>query len=86
MDVRLKNKTTGRYEHKHIAHRSLTLYPEDMRQPLSDAQWNWVAERFIEKMGLEGCRYVVVRHGDTVTGLGHAHIALNLVRPDGTQN
>jgi Relaxase/Mobilisation nuclease domain len=85
VDVRLKNKTTGRYEHKHIAHWSLTLAPEDMRQPLSDAQWNWVAERFVEKMGLTGCRYVVVRHGDTVTGLGHAHIALNLVRPDGTR-
>jgi hypothetical protein len=85
VDVRLKNKTTGRYEHKHIAHWSLTLAPEDMRQPLSDAQWNWVAERFIEKMGLTGCRYVVVRHGDTVTGLGHAHIALNLVKPDGTR-
>ena len=85
VDVRLKNKTTGQYEHKHIAHWSLTLAPEDMRQPLSDAQWNWVAERFVEKMGLTGCRYVVVRHGDTVTGLGHAHIALNLVKPDGAR-
>ncbi len=83
--MRLKKKTTGQYEHKHIAHWSLTLAPEDMRQPLSDAQWNWVAERFVKKMGLEGCRYVVVRHGDTVTGLGHAHIALNLVRLDGTR-
>jgi hypothetical protein len=36
-------------------------------------------------MGLTGCRYAVVRHGDTVTGLGHAHIALNLVKPDGTR-
>ena len=85
VDVRLKNKTTGRYEHKHIAHWSLTLAPQDMSQPLSDAQWNWVAERFIEKMGLTGCRHVVVRHGDTVTGLGHVHIALNLVKPDGTR-
>jgi hypothetical protein len=47
VDVRLKNKTTGRYEQKHIAHWSLTLAPEDMCQPLSDAQWNWVAERFV---------------------------------------
>ena len=30
VDVRLKNKTTGRYEHEHIAHWSLTLAPEDM--------------------------------------------------------
>ena len=36
-------------------------------------------------MGLTGCRYAVVRHGDTVTGLGHVHIALNLVKPDGTR-
>jgi hypothetical protein len=85
VDVRLKDKTTGLYEHKHIAHWSLTLAPGDMKQPLSDRQWNWVAERFMEKMDLTGCRYAVVRHGDTVTGLGHAHIALNLVKPDGTR-
>ena len=39
----------------------------------------------MDKMGLTGCRYAVVRHGDTVTGLGHAHIALSLVKADGTR-
>jgi hypothetical protein len=85
VDIRLKDKATGQYEHKHIAHWSLTLAPGDMKQPLTDRQWNWVAERFMEKMGLTGCRYAVVRHGDTETGLGHAHIALSLVKPDGTR-
>lgn len=58
---------------------------------LSDDQWSAIATDFVREMGFvdeEGersCRWVAIRHGLSTAGNDHVHIAVNLVREDGTK-
>lgn len=74
----------------HVWHCSLSLRPEE--GSLSDETWREIATDFVSRMDFgdaEGtkaqCRWVAVRHGLTKNGGDHIHIAVNLVREDGTK-
>lgn len=71
----------------HVFHVSLSLSPEE--EPLSDDTWSQIARDFVTEMGFDdgqnaSCRWVAVRHGVTKNGGDHIHLAINLVREDGT--
>lgn len=57
---------------------------------LSDAEWAEIAAEVVARMGFtEGpgrapCRWVAIRHGISDKGNDHMHLAVNLVREDGT--
>ena len=73
----------------HVWHASLSLKAEEGQ--LSDEQWARISEEFVDRMGFTeasgkaGCRWVAVRHGLSKVGNDHIHIAVNLVREDGTK-
>lgn len=73
----------------HVWHCSLTLHPDE--GALSDETWAKIAEDFVDEMGFTAssgkaaCRWVAVRHGVNAGGGDHIHIAVNLVREDGTK-
>lgn len=74
----------------HVWHCSLSLRAEEGL--LSDEKWGAIARDFITAMefdDVEGskspCRWVAVRHGVSKAGNDHIHIAVNLVREDGTK-
>lgn len=73
----------------HVWHCSLTLHPDEAA--LSDETWKKLAEDFVDEMGFTAssgkaaCRWVAVRHGVNAGGGDHIHIAVNLVREDGTK-
>ena len=58
---------------------------------LSDEKWGAIAEDFANRMGFTetsgkaSCRWVAVRHGLSTNGNDHVHIAVSLVREDGTK-
>ncbi len=74
----------------HVWHCSLSLRAEEGQ--LSDEQWNAIANDFVQAMGFDDhegtkapCRWVAVRHGLSKNGNDHIHLAVNLVREDGTK-
>jgi len=74
----------------HVWHCSLSLSPEEGE--LSDEQWRDIAEDFIAQMEFDDnegtkapCRWAAVRHGLSKNGGDHIHLAVNLVREDGTK-
>jgi hypothetical protein len=73
----------------HMWHASLSLNPGE--GPLSDRQWQNIANDFVAEMGFvdpdgaKSCRWVAIRHGVSKNGNDHIHIAVNLVREDGTK-
>ncbi|WP_161522308.1 relaxase/mobilization nuclease domain-containing protein [Bifidobacterium xylocopae] len=77
----------------HVWHCSLAISRED--GVLSDDEWQQIAHEFITKMGFDDaqgtkgeCRWVAIRHGlsgHTGTGNDHVHLAVNLIRSDGTK-
>lgn len=73
-----------------VWHCSLSISAEEGQ--LSDEKWAEISERFVERMGFAGadigkadCRWVAVRHGLSKNGNDHVHIAVSLVREDGTK-
>lgn len=72
-----------------VYHATLSLGPED--GTLSDEQWAEAARDFVREMRFidtrEGadCAWMAVNHGDSKHGNDHIHIAVNLVREDGTR-
>lgn len=72
-----------------VWHCSLSLGAEDGQ--LTDDRWAAIAEDFVTRMGFAGdaakadCRWVAVRHGLSKAGNDHVHIAVSLVREDGTK-
>ncbi|MBV9450722.1 MAG: hypothetical protein JO345_33010 [Streptosporangiaceae bacterium] len=58
---------------------------------LTDAQWTQAAHHVIDALGFSGtdgkspCRWIAVRHGPSKDGNDHIHLAVNLVREDGTK-
>ncbi|MBO0803216.1 MAG: hypothetical protein J2P25_09100, partial [Nocardiopsaceae bacterium] len=58
---------------------------------LTDSQWTEAAHAMADALGFSGadgkapCRWVAVRHGLSEAGNDHIHLAVNLVREDGTK-
>ncbi|WP_344297989.1 relaxase/mobilization nuclease domain-containing protein [Agromyces neolithicus] len=74
----------------HVWHCSLSIRVEEGR--LSDETWRQIADDFVTAMGFDDnegtkapCRWIAMHHGDSKTGNDHIHIAVNLVREDGTK-
>lgn len=74
----------------HVWHCSLSLRADE--GALSDEKWNEIANDFVKAMGFDDnegtkapCRWVAVHHGVSKNGNDHIHLAVNLVREDGTK-
>ena len=74
----------------HVWHCSLSLRAAEGR--ISDEQWQEIAEDFITAMEFDDqegtrapCRWVAVHHGLSKNGNDHIHLAVSLVREDGTK-
>lgn len=74
----------------HVWHCSLSLRADE--GALTDEQLGAIARDFITAMEFDDnegtkapCRWVAVRHGVSKNGNDHIHIAVNLVREDGTK-
>ncbi|MCJ1702112.1 relaxase/mobilization nuclease domain-containing protein [Rathayibacter festucae] len=74
----------------HVWHCSLSLSAEE--GSLTDEKWGAIATDFVQRMGFAGddigkanARWVAVRHGASKNGNDHIHIAVSLVREDGTK-
>lgn len=71
----------------HVWHCAISLPPGEK---LTDAQWAEAARTAISAMGFDGssgrtpCRWIAVYHGPSLRGNEHIHLAVNLVREDGT--
>ncbi|MEU9019214.1 hypothetical protein [Actinomadura sp. NPDC048394] len=76
----------------HVWHLSLSLSPEEStdERKLSDEQWAEAVRYVVREMGFDDdsgrapCRWAAVHHGKSVGGNEHVHLAVNLVREDGT--
>ena len=73
----------------HVWHCSLSLSPEEAAQ--GDERWQQIARDFADRMGFTGadgkapCRWVAIHHGSAKNGGDHIHIAVNIIREDGTK-
>lgn len=80
--------TTGKKD-AHVWHASLSLKADEGE--LTAEKWAEVAHDFVEKMGFidpEGVktsRWAAIHHGTSKNGNDHIHIAVQLVREDGTK-
>ena len=72
-----------------VWHCSLSLRAEEGQ--LSDEKWGAIAQDFVDRMGFTeasgraDCRWVAIRHGLSTNGNDHIHVAVSLVREDGTK-
>lgn len=72
-----------------VWHCSLSLRAEEGQLP--DETWAAIAHDFVDAMGFSeasgraACRWVAVRHGLSARGNDHIHLAVSLVREDGTK-
>ncbi len=74
----------------HVWHCSLSLRADEGQ--LSDEKWGQIASDFVRAMEFDDqqgskapCRWVAVRHGLSGDGNDHIHLAVSLVRDDGTK-
>lgn len=80
---------TGERKAAHMWHCSLSLAPD--HEPLDDEKWGAIAADFADEMGFTetsgkaSCRWAAVHHGTSKNGGDHIHLAVNLVREDGTK-
>lgn len=91
--VKDTDPVTGEMVSKQVAgdvwHCSLSLRAEEGQ--LSDEKWGAIVQDFTDRMGFTdtsgkaACRWVAVRHGKSANGNDHVHIAVSLVREDGTK-
>lgn len=65
-----------------VAHISLSSSPED--GPMSDDQWNTLAQRFMDELGYSNCPLVMVKHHEVgeEEGADHEHIHIVASRVD----
>ncbi|MEJ1116781.1 relaxase/mobilization nuclease domain-containing protein [Paenarthrobacter sp. CCNWLY172] len=74
---------------KHVFHVSLSLKADE--GSLTDEQWAGIAQDFAEEMGFTGsdgkppCRWVAIHHGASKAGNDHIHMAVSMIREDGTK-
>lgn len=73
-----------------VWHCSLSLKADEGR--LTDELWQKISSDFVEKMGFtnienpeQSSRWVAIRHGLSKAGNDHVHIAVQMVREDGTK-
>ena len=72
-----------------VWHCSLSLRAEE--GALTDQQWGDIANDFVDSMGFTEtsgkarCRWAAINHGTSENGNHHIHIAVSLVREDGTK-
>lgn len=72
-----------------VWHCSLSVRPTE--GVVDQEKWGRIAEDFVEKMGFTAasgkapCRWAAVHHGQSKDGNDHIHIAVSLVREDGTK-
>jgi hypothetical protein len=84
-----EKRTKVGYGDAHVWHSSLSIKAEEGVLP--DTAWSQIAEDFVRQMGFTDaggkapCRWVAIRHGASRSGNDHVHIAVNLVREDGTK-
>lgn len=74
----------------HVWHCSLSLKADEGQ--LEDDRWARIAEDFVAEMGFDDhegtkapMRWVAVRHGVSTGGNDHIHLAVQIVREDGTK-
>jgi MobA/VirD2-like, nuclease domain len=73
----------------YVWHCSLSLKAAEGQ--LTDAQWTQAAHALVDTLGFSGgdgkapCRWIAVRHGLSKEGNDHIHVAVNLIREDGTK-
>lgn len=92
-NARVTDPETGDVRTEHVAadvwHCSLSLHADEGQ--LSDEKWGAIAQQFVDEMGFTeasgkaACRWVAVRHGVSSNGNDHIHLAVSLVREDGTK-
>ncbi len=75
---------------KHVWHASLAVKPHELEAV--SGNWQAIAADFVAAMGFDDpespkapCRWVAIDHGLSKTGNPHIHIAVDLVRTDGTR-
>ncbi|MCH6472597.1 relaxase/mobilization nuclease domain-containing protein [Sinomonas terrae] len=89
MDIPKAVFGAGKPGAKHVLHISLSL-PADEGQ-LDDEAWGKIAHGFAERMGFTGadgkppCRWIAIHHGPSKAGNDHIHLAVSMVREDGTR-
>lgn len=82
----------GELARDHVLHVSLALDPSQLGESgvREDEFWEKVSRRFLAEMGLDGAdgkspnRWVVIRHGVSTNGNDHVHLAVSMIREDGT--
>jgi hypothetical protein len=73
----------------HVWHCSLSLAPD--QEALGDEVWGQVARDFVDEMGFSEAsgkapvRWAAVHHGASKNGGDHIHLAISMVREDGTK-
>ncbi len=80
--VAVKDRETGERtgtRDGHVWHCSLAL-PAGER--LGDDRWAELAGCYVQEMKLEGCRWALIRHGDSKGGNDHAHLVIDLIRAE----
>jgi len=92
-NARVTDPETGEVRTERVAadvwHCSLSLHADEGQ--LSDEKWGAIAQQFVDEMGFSeasgkaACRWVAVRHGVSSNGNDHIHLAVSLVREDGTK-
>ncbi|WP_336853902.1 relaxase/mobilization nuclease domain-containing protein [Sinomonas albida] len=89
MDIPKAVFGAGKPGAKHVLHVSLSLPAEEGQ--MDDEAWGKIANDFAEKMGFTGsdgkppCRWVAIHHGSSKAGNDHIHLAVSMVREDGTR-
>lgn len=88
-DAAKKERVAVGYKDANVWHCSLSLRAEE--GALTDQQWGDIANDFVDSMGFTEasgktqCRWAAVNHGTSENGNHHIHIAVSLVREDGTK-
>jgi hypothetical protein len=88
-DAAKKQRVHVGYKDASVWHCSLSLRAEE--GALTDQQWGDIANDFVDAMGFTEasgkaqCRWVAINHGTSENGNHHIHLAVSLVREDGTK-
>lgn len=87
-----REKATQATDRGHVFHVSLSLHRDE--GTLDDQTWGRIARDYIDEMGFSTvgkgvgeraeCQWVAVHHGASKNGNDHIHLAVCLVREDGT--
>ncbi|AOY73986.1 relaxase/mobilization nuclease domain-containing protein (plasmid) [Arthrobacter sp. TES] len=88
-DAAKKGRVHVGYKDASVWHCSLSLRAEE--GALTDQEWGDIANDFVAAMGFTAasgkaqCRWAAINHGTSENGNHHIHIAVSLVREDGTK-